>query len=157
MPSRSDRGKSSLALSVAVAAGLPVGIGAALFLAVSAASPACRDHVRRVVIDGAPVEAYATICREAGSWVLAGPPEEDAPVWEARAVVEEPEPVAAKAAVEPPPPPVEVAASNPPARPGRRSATHARRSPPASRTLHHVSRARAAEWGTVVSQPKYGP
>ena len=139
-------------------AGLPVGIGAALYLAVSAASPACREHARRVVIDGAPVEAYATICRESGGWVLDGPPsEENASVWEGKAVAEKPEPVAAKVAVERPPPPVAVEDAKPVARAGRRSVTHARRLTPERHSFQHIRRARPSQWDTAVPQPKYGP
>jgi hypothetical protein len=178
MPSRTGPGRRRLIVPAAVAAALPLGVAAALYLALPGATPvgagvpkvsdvpsiadepeaaatlhACREHPQRVTIDGAPVEAFAVLCREdeAGSWVLG-----DAPpaVVALEAALATEETASAPEAVPSPP----VAAGSTRKIEPRRSATHAH--PPGATTARGARlthRSRSAGRGSVPLQQKYGP
>lgn len=171
MPSGTGSGRRNLILPAALAAALPVGVAAALYLAVPAAapdgararltpaepeeevaSPACREQSQRVTIDGAPVDAFAVLCRDdkEGSWVLAGPPPGDAAV-EATFVAEESAPSGTAASA--------ASVASTPEKPAvRRGADHGRRPAVAPRhSTHRAYRPRYADWGTAPPQAKYGP
>jgi hypothetical protein len=171
MPSGTGAGKRRLILPAAVAAALPLGVAAALYLALpaaapegasarltpaepeeGAASPACRERPQRVMIDGARIEAFALLCREdqEGSWVFAGSAPID-PAPEAAILAEENAPPE-------PDPSAGVVAPNPRKNAVRHSANHIHRPAAAPiRSAHSAYRARYADGGALSSQQKYGP
>jgi hypothetical protein len=164
--------KRNLVLPAAVAAALPLGVGAALYAALpaaapeaararltmaepeeEAASPACREHRQRVLIDGDAVDAFAVLCRDGAesAWVLTAPPPGQR-MTEADSVIEE------GAAPPAPRPSVAVVAADR-GMPAPRHGGHARR-PTAAPPPHRARaphRAHGDDWSTAAVQQKYGP
>jgi hypothetical protein len=173
MPRGTGSGKRNLVLPAAVAAALPLGVGAALYAALPAAAPeaararlttaepegeaappACREHRQRVLIDGAAVDAFAVLCRDgaAGAWVLAAPPPGQRLI-EAGGIAGE------SAAPPTQPPSVAVVAADRGKPAPRYAGGHARRpaaAPPAHRA-RPPQRAHRDEWSPAAAQQKYGP
>jgi hypothetical protein len=173
MPRGFGSGKRNLVLPAAVAAALPLGVGAALYAALpaaapeaararlttaepeeEAASPACREHRQRVLIDGATVDAFAVLCRDGaeGAWVLTGPPPEQ-PVMQASRVAEE------SAAPPAPPPSVAIVAADRDKPAPRHAGGHGRRptAAPPTQSVRPAHRAHRDDWSPAAAQQKYGP